>query len=292
MRKTFLLVGSSVIFGLVMGVGVLAVVAPSQAVSKGRSICVDTATKELKLRKNCRAAETFFSSASVLKQGGKSAYDTWLELGNKGTKQDFINSLVGPRGASGSSGSSGRDFLSNCFQKREAAISAGARLAARKDREAFERATGCIVEDIKNERFIEIQSAIGYPVITDWTFIASTGINAGVNLTGWGNATYEIEIANYDAVSIIDGNYNMCIGDIGRVPIQISSGTFLVETDLYRSSFELTAGMELGTPVGQDCVSFDGFQDPASNLPFRIHVDPEGFPQIGREPVVYGHWGW
>lgn len=101
LRKTLLVATSSFVVGVVLAVGVLAVVSPSQAVSKNRSICVDKQTKELKLRKSCRATETFFSSTSVLQRGGKSAYETWLELGNTGTKQDFIDSLVGPSGASG-----------------------------------------------------------------------------------------------------------------------------------------------------------------------------------------------
>ena len=34
---------------------------------------------------------------------GKSTYELWLELGNEGTIQDFIDSLVGPQGDPGDS---------------------------------------------------------------------------------------------------------------------------------------------------------------------------------------------
>lgn len=37
----------------------------------------------------------------------KSAYDIWLELGNKGSKQDFINSLKGSKGERGDKGAKG-----------------------------------------------------------------------------------------------------------------------------------------------------------------------------------------
>lgn len=40
-------------------------------------------------------------------QDGKSAYEVWLDLGNNGSEQDFINSLVGPKGEQGVSGTNG-----------------------------------------------------------------------------------------------------------------------------------------------------------------------------------------
>ena len=39
---------------------------------------------------------------------GKSAYEVWLELGNTGTEEDFINSLKGEDGVDGSNGSDGK----------------------------------------------------------------------------------------------------------------------------------------------------------------------------------------
>ena len=36
---------------------------------------------------------------------GKSAYDIWIELGNTGSEQDFIDSLIGPQGSSGGNNS-------------------------------------------------------------------------------------------------------------------------------------------------------------------------------------------
>ncbi|WP_425659398.1 hypothetical protein [Tenacibaculum ascidiaceicola] len=40
---------------------------------------------------------------------GKSAYQTWLDAGNTGTKADFITSLKGDTGATGANGADGVD---------------------------------------------------------------------------------------------------------------------------------------------------------------------------------------
>ena len=42
-------------------------------------------------------------------QDGKSAYQVWLDKGNKGTETNFLNSLVGPRGEQGPAGNPGED---------------------------------------------------------------------------------------------------------------------------------------------------------------------------------------
>ena len=47
---------------------------------------------------------------------GQSAYELWLSLGNEGTEEDFLASLVGPQGEPGSGGSSGfTHFLGEAF---------------------------------------------------------------------------------------------------------------------------------------------------------------------------------
>lgn len=42
-------------------------------------------------------------------QNGKSAYELWLESGNSGTREDFLNSLKGQDGRNGNDGLSGKD---------------------------------------------------------------------------------------------------------------------------------------------------------------------------------------
>jgi hypothetical protein len=108
---------------------------------------VDKKTQELKLRKNCRANENFFASAEVLTKGGMSAYDTWLELGNKGTKQQFLNSLIGPGGSSGSSSAINPLAAMNCLGAVFHAENQLGRLRVNKaDWEFIERQTGCDLE--------------------------------------------------------------------------------------------------------------------------------------------------
>lgn len=47
------------------------------------------------------------SDSSTPSKDGKSAYEIWLELGNSGTEQDFINSLKGDKGDKGDTGEPG-----------------------------------------------------------------------------------------------------------------------------------------------------------------------------------------
>ena len=145
-RRPVLLVALSVL-GTLLVSGAVVTAVDSQATSTSKSICVDKNTKELKLRKNCRADENFFASAGVLVKGGKSAYDTWLELGNKGSKQVFLNSLVGPGGSSGSSSPSnpfaGMDCLGAVFH---AEGFFGLARVIKTDWEFIERQTNCDLE--------------------------------------------------------------------------------------------------------------------------------------------------
>lgn len=105
-KRPFILVTLSVLGTLIVS-GAVVTAVDSQATSTSKSICVNKQTKDPKLRNNCRSNERFLVTADVLINSGKSAYDTWLELGNKGTKQDFINSLKGSSGSSGGAGATG-----------------------------------------------------------------------------------------------------------------------------------------------------------------------------------------
>ena len=42
---------------------------------------------------------------------GKSAYESWLDLGNEGTEQEFLASLKGDKGDKGDTGEPGSSFL-------------------------------------------------------------------------------------------------------------------------------------------------------------------------------------
>ena len=142
-RRPALIVALSVLGTLLVSGAVMTAV-DSQATSTSKSICVDKKTKELKLRKNCRANENFFASAEVLTKGGISAYDTWLELGNKGSKQQFLNSLIGPGGSSGSSSASNPFAGMNCYGAVfHAENQMGRSRVVKADWEFMERQTNC-----------------------------------------------------------------------------------------------------------------------------------------------------
>lgn len=90
---------------------------------ENREICVSKSTKELKLRKKCKADEQFLASAESLLSGGKSAYEIWLDLGNTGTESQFINSLRGasartPNPFSGQSCTSAMGYAEQKIGKR------------------------------------------------------------------------------------------------------------------------------------------------------------------------------
>lgn len=40
---------------------------------------------------------------------GKSAYEMWIDAGNTGTEEDFLNSLKGEKGDTGETGATGAD---------------------------------------------------------------------------------------------------------------------------------------------------------------------------------------
>ena len=51
--------------------------------------------------------KTLDDIGSLQGKDGKSAYQIWLDNGNKGTEQDFLNSLKGPKGDTGATGATG-----------------------------------------------------------------------------------------------------------------------------------------------------------------------------------------
>lgn len=206
----------------------------------------------------------------------------------------------GVAGSRGPVGANGNDMYRNCFQKREAAIAAGSILASKKDRKFFERQTGCIVENIKDEEFISILSASGIPVVTDWNLVAVDIIRAGGGAFNWeyagtGSATYVVKIGNYDAISDGGGEFTFCLpqsyqnnnyqwSQSFNLFTQVEGETFQVETRLSTNPTELVSPMTLGFASGGFC---HVLSVPSSG-PFEIHVDPESV----LEEYLWPGWGW
>jgi hypothetical protein len=119
----------------------------SSAKPSQRSVCVDKDTREMKIRKNCRNNENFLMEADVLIQGGKSAYETWLDLGNKGTQAQFIASLSGSSGG----GSSYNPFANtSCLDAVQVAESRIGRSILSKDVwDLVQRNSGCQLSSVQ-----------------------------------------------------------------------------------------------------------------------------------------------
>jgi hypothetical protein len=119
----------------------------SSAKAAQRSVCVDKDTREMKIRKNCRNNENFLMEADVLIQGGKSAYETWLDLGNKGTQAQFIASLAGSSGG----GSSYNPFANtSCLDAVQVAESRIGRSILSKDVwDLVQRNSGCQLSSVQ-----------------------------------------------------------------------------------------------------------------------------------------------
>jgi hypothetical protein len=206
----------------------------------------------------------------------------------------------GVDGSNGSPGANGNDIYRNCFQKRQAAIAAGAILASKRDREYFERQTGCIVEEIKDEEFINAVSASGIPVVTDWNLVSVDIIRACggayiIDFACSGTSTYEVTIGNYDAISDGGGQFTFCLplsyetdeytwSRGFQLFTQIDGETFQVETSLSTNPTKLVSPMSLGFADGRNCTVLVV----PSTGPFEIHVDPESV----LEQYLWPGWGW
>lgn len=215
----------------------------------------------------------------------------------------------GADGSNGSAGANGNDIYRNCFQKREAAISAGANLASKGDREFFERQTGCIVEDIKDEEFISVLLRAGLPVITDWELVSVDIVRAGGgsyirDTYNSGSGIYRVTIGNYDALSFGGGQFTFCY-PLGyedttnlwtqsfRLFTQIENEIFEVEAGIESRVTELVSPMTLGIADGRNC----NILVVPKNGPFKIHVDPiseiDGLTLSEvDDDYLWPGWGW
>jgi hypothetical protein len=275
---------------------------------------VDKKTKDLKLRKNCRANETFLSSAEILVKGGKSAYETWLELGNKGTKQQFLNSLVGPGGSGGSSSPSYIDSVS-CDQKVQSLNIANWHIKS--ERVNFEQRTGCRVRDSNGAFAWQSHKALGHPYISSWEFVeplvGGAGVGALWDTTNHYSATYKVKVENLTMASgrefqicrTVSGVHtSMEFEDIG-------ADYYLVKSSVRLSLWELRVTIDLGlrekpNPVGtlpdgitgdSDCFSAVESEGSVATLVI-FNESPEVLKAWSTSGFSYGFedyltpWGW
>jgi hypothetical protein len=99
--KTLLVVVSAVALIIPVSISIQASAAP-----KSVTFCVNKISKAVKQKATCLKSET---KVQISGQGvaGKSAYDLWIASGNTGTPGDFLKSIKGQDGSSGSSSPAG-----------------------------------------------------------------------------------------------------------------------------------------------------------------------------------------
>lgn len=266
------------VLALVMTVAVPStnVVIANQNVGTQVQVCVNKKTKVVKYLKNRVACPRNFVA---------------LALGQ-----------VGPRGESGSSGSSPGPWAQyrNCFQKLSAALAGGIRVSQKADRDYFESSTGCVVETIADEGAIQLASDAGIPVIRSWTLVeAGLWVVDGVGMWGpgaiIGDLTYRVAISNHDAISDSGSNgtaYRYCLNAGYAMP-----GKPILEHvagDIYQTTLTTTFEFATGfTPVSlllgvnyagpQGCVTV-GFSQTGP----VIYEDPK----VINSNTVTRAWGW
>jgi len=188
------------------------------------------------------------------------------------------------------------------------------------DRDEFEGATGCIVENILDEDFIEAMKRIGLPVITDIQF-ESTLIRGGGSGTSFGelslqslearNVQYRVQIANYDAYSD-SGNgerYEYCLasedadGETAtsyrpEEVVEVGGGEFLLSPMLTGTLYEsdtFRAQFNLGYVTGGKCKPLYNWTVPRLDpieIPIFVNEDPARYLNSDVFQDQLSAWGW
>ena len=250
-------------------------------------VCVDWTTKEIKYSKHWETCPSKHQN---------------IMLGVEGPQGE--TGPQGPRGYSGSSGSSTTmwNSLSTCYQKLQAALQAGFIMALKSDRDFFENATGCVVEEISNTSRAAIAAAAGLPYISSFAFAGWTeqgGSEGGDNIyqnTQYATANFNLTIENGDAISAVNPLVRLCNArsyGYGALLTPLGGKNYTVPVSVAAGYFSLTAELNLGT---------SGMGNPNSCLPLfnswdggspeiLIHVDPALATPVEFDEKLAG-WGW
>lgn len=179
--------------------GTIAVVQVSDAASKTVKVCVNKVSKAVFYRTSCLKTESPLMLANTGQQG-LSAYELWLKAGNKGTEADFISSLKGQDGSSGSSTNVWAS-LDNCNKRVRLAENLYTDFSYKPERDKFEATTGCKVEDVNFSTYSgeSRKRDNGLPFISEHKLLSIDTTQTGPG--GRYFAVYKVKIENSDAVS-------------------------------------------------------------------------------------------
>ena len=275
-------------------------------------VCVDWETKEMRHSKYWEECPPRHTEKTLGIQGPE---------GPQGPQGE-----QGPRGFSGSGGRGPQgettslwDSLDSCHKKLDAAIAAGYQMYLKSDRNEFESSTGCTVENILNQDFIDTVRDIGLPVITSVEYVSTSG-GEGEDFTFGevtaetfrGNTvTYRVQIANYDSYSNSGSGsrYQYCLADEdtqgdggkGYSPgqlVEVGNGEFTMLRYLRATPFEsdtFRVEFNLGYVTNSGCQPLNfwtGYSMDFVERPMFIYEDPERYLGTDKYQGALSYWGW
>lgn len=248
-------------------------------------VCVNWETKEVRYSKYWENCPSQHATVNLGLEGPQG------EIGPEGP--------IGPRGPSGGSGSTTSlwDSLSSCYQKLQSGMAAGLNMAAKSDRDFFESASGCTVENAIDQTLIDVYKRAGVPVVESVEFKSITGATQGGNIL-WesqvaGNVVYDIRIANHLAISSLGSSYSYCTGGYGGAGIeQIEGNLYRVTASYIANPTQLTSTIDLG--FRRNSYSECTWEiDTLGLLPdIVIQEDPSKLQGKSGVDDLFSAWGW
>ena len=195
-KKWFLgrLTSALIVSALLVSGTVLTIDMAANSSGNIQAFCVNKQTEKVSFRKTCKDNEKRYSYAKI----GKSAYQTWLDLGNTGSERDFIESLRG------SSGSSVQSFATTCYQKLMDAESSGYVWTSVRDRNNFERLTGCKVSeiDVNPNAHLGTDSTLKVSPIEYFGYLDAFGDGGYFSSYGGSKVLYEVSVDNQTGLKL------------------------------------------------------------------------------------------
>ena len=292
--------------GLVVGALIVGLSIPSLASSStntGRQItaCVDWDTKEVRYSKNWTKCPPRTTPISLGAEGPAGPQGPKGETGPAGPQ-----GLPGPQGPGDVLVGETREnsypwgSLSSCSQQLLSALNSGYRISFKQDRQAFERSTGCTVEEIRDSALISKLSQTGLPVIVDWEFVGIEGGEGGDVLLPNGDTLmyaanwdikYKVKIENYDAISPLGAVNGLCT--FRRGPMEnLGNGEFLGTFALYADLAGAFTVLEIGYSSRWGCRAFTN-QLYWGMSSITIWEDPEFLKQnVPGTIQLTEFWGW
>ena len=300
------------IAGLIIGISAGAAISvAANTPTKTITLCVNKTTKVVTQKPTCTRSETRLQIAAQGPKGDPGAIGPAGPQGLEGPAGP-----VGPVGPVGPSGDGGQgpqgvpgpagsaisvwDSFEDCNQKLNYALEAGYLLATKRDRDAFEAKSGCVVEEIFPSFRASIYprqgspgEAQGYPHISSWEFLSFAPLTRPDGIEGvYGlPVVYEFGEAIYEVSASLPDGYEFCQESSPSTGSTLEGvtedGKALVKSRLVAYMSEFYIMLEVGLRTGGGACSSFGELNYVT-----VHEDPAKF--IGTEHFQdhLEWWGW